>query len=466
MAVPRAYHTATLLDDGRLLVAGDIIDPIASVEIYRPDAGPWSAAASMKLGRYEHSATRLLDGRVLVAGGRSPEDASPDNTVVNGAELYDPASAAWSHAGPLNDPRAWHVATLLDDGAVLVTGGIDPSAAIPSAESYDPVADAWTLVGPMTVARAFHAATLLPDGRVLVTGGASSWALDGKLSAELYDPKIRAFASVGPMTAPRAMHTATLLQSGEVLITGGLSDVVQESTELYDPKTGSFRPAAPLAAPRALHTATLLGNGKVLVVGGLDLSMHSSRSAELYDPATNTWETVAPLDVPRTYHTATLLADGRVLVAGGNISPTNAVQASAELYTPATGTLCASAADCPSGFCAGGVCCDRACDGVCEVCSVAAGAAWNGTCAELDQAPGGACLRGCRSAYDCHAPLACDPSGHCAAPPPDASDDSRCSASARAPRASRWLGPAGVLAAIAAALGRRRSRRSTRPSPP
>src|SRR6185295_12933619 len=125
------------------------------------------AAGSLRFARASHAATLLADGRVLVTGG------STDGLFGGGpntAELYDPARDVWSPAGTMNSPRDLSTATLLPDGRVLVTGGIN-GVPLRSAELYDPVTGTWTATGDLITARVVHTATLLHNGKVLVAGG-------------------------------------------------------------------------------------------------------------------------------------------------------------------------------------------------------------------------------------------------------------------------------------------------------
>lgn len=287
----------------------------------------FSSTGSMKQARLWHSATLLRNGKVLVAGGGVAGE-------IGTAELYDPATGTWTTTGSLKIPRAFHTATLLPNGKVLVAGGLANSGGIQkTAELYDPATGTWTLTGSLAAGREYHTATLLPNGKVLVAGG------DYLTSAELYDPATGAWTSTGSLTTGREAHSATLLQNGKVLVAGGRKVNSLTQVELYDPATGTWSAAAPLSAARANHGATLLANGKVLVTAGFDYGNNSRplASAELYDPATNSWSSAGSLAAARSLHTATLLPDGRVLVAGG-ANASGVAMASAQLFDPASGT--------------------------------------------------------------------------------------------------------------------------------
>jgi len=283
-------------------------------------AGAFSLTGSLGSRRGLHSATLLSNGKVLIAGGSS-------NTVVlASAELYDPATGKWTLTGPMNTARRTHTASMLPNAKVLVAGGSGGST-LSSAELYDPATGNWALTGPLSSPRSAHTATVLPNGQVLVAGGYSGSSQGG---AELYDPATGAWTVTGSLNTPRHAHTATLMPSGQVLVTGGYNttngtNALLASAELYDPATGTWESTAPLANARYLHTATLLPNGEVLVAGGSKGLVNGSvslASAELFDPAAGTWATAGSLAGARDYHSATLLPNGQVLVTGGESNGT------------------------------------------------------------------------------------------------------------------------------------------------
>jgi len=325
LTTARSLHTATLLPNGKVLVAGggdSNSNPLSSAELYDPSSGTWTNTGSLTTARYLHTATLLPNGKVLVAGGGGGG---------NSAELYDPSSGTWTNTGSMTAERYTHTATLLPNGKVLVAGGYG-SGAPSSAELYDPASGTWTNTGSLTAARDDgSSATLLPNGKVLVAEGLG---LGGFLSsAELYDPTAGTWTATGSLTNARDQHTATLLPNGKVLVAGGFnSDNVLSSAELYDPTNGTWTVTGALNSVRYSHTATLLPNGKVLVAGGWDNGNVVALSiAELYDPASGTWTVTGPLNTGRVYHTGTLLPNGTVLVAGGVDTNYNALF-SAELY--------------------------------------------------------------------------------------------------------------------------------------
>ena len=280
-------------------------------------AHTWSLTASLITGRGDHTATLLSNGQVLVAGGGF--GGSSKETPYASAELYAPRVHRWIATGAMHARRAGHTATLLHTGQVLVTGGWSGwimSPRQPSAELYDPRTGRWTVTGRMHVMRMQgHTATLLASGKVLVVGG-MDLRRHPLASGELYDPRTGAWTVITPMHAARWGHTATLLPSGKVLVAGGEGghgDLLA-STEVYDPHTGTWTVTRSMRTARGAHTATLLPNGTVLVAGGAPAQPISS--AEVYDLRTGRWTVTAPMHDARYAHTATLLRDGTVLVAG------------------------------------------------------------------------------------------------------------------------------------------------------
>jgi Galactose oxidase, central domain/Kelch motif len=254
--VHQGGETITLLLDGRVLLAGGHDDRYppkgvtGSAELYNPRTGRWTVTGSMITPRAGHTATLLPDGKVLVAGGGDWQDATAS------AELYDPASGTWTATGTMLMPYSNQVATLLADGRVLVAGfalassSRTPPPFCPSGpckfvsvvELYDPASGRWTATGTMAVARAGFTDTLLPDGKVLVAGGVdlvSGTDHDPALaSVELYDPGTGSWTATATMAVARNGHTATLLPDGRVLVAGGGSLVLASflaSAELYDP---------------------------------------------------------------------------------------------------------------------------------------------------------------------------------------------------------------------------------------
>jgi WD40 repeat protein len=357
MTDARDDATATLLTDGRVLIAGPAFSSafpratLASAELYDPKTGIFSPTDPTAEVPGGHTATLLSDGRVLIAGGDGDLTANSGGPLAS-AELWDPKTGKFAPTGSMITSRDGHTATLLSDGRVLIAGGFGLVSSgtygvLASAELYDPKTGTFTVTGSMTTARQYHTATRLSDGRVLITGGfdVSGASL---ASAELYDPRTGTFTVTGSMTHARLFDTATLLSDSRVLMAGGWTGTEANSglqttiasAELYDPKTGTFSPTGSMTTDRSGHTATALPDGRVLVAGGEDDSGASLASAELFDPRTGTFDTAGSMSTSRDGHTATLLSDGRVLIAGGIVRPpwepidVRTVLASAEVYQP------------------------------------------------------------------------------------------------------------------------------------
>ena len=289
------------------------------------------------MARSVHTATLLPNGQVVVAGGYN------GTAYLNSAEIYEPGTGNWSFTGPLTTGRSQQTATLLPNGKVLVVGGYNGTACLNSAELYDPATGKWTPTGSLAAARSNHTATLLPNGKVLVAGGYNGTTYLS--SAELYDPGSGVWSTTGSFIFPCAFHTATLLASGKVLLAGGYQElenpagfgIARMGAFIYDPTAGTWEATGNLNWGRYRHTATLLPNGQVLAAQGN--SDNAMTTFDLYDPVSGTW-TVK--DFLGSYYycyqrTATLLPNGQVLLTGG--FDRSSFLSGAALYNPALGFI-------------------------------------------------------------------------------------------------------------------------------
>ena len=340
MTTGRFSHTATLLADGRVLIAGGVDNKTPSAELYDPRTGKFTATGNMTTPRRRHTATLLPDGRVLIAGGirtNSNEDAFGE--PLASAELYDPRTGTFSGTGEMSTARSDLTATLLNSGKVLIAGGFYPGqgyCCFPvAAELYDPDTGTFAATGNM-ISEWADTPTLLPNGKVLVTKNDLYGPGPHVTSAELYDPSTGTFTFAGYATTNHTVPTVTLLMNGKVLIAGGDffdGDGGTFIAEGYDPAAGAFSRTGNMVVGREQHTATLLPDGSVLLAGG---DYKTPSTAELYDPRAGTFTATGNMTAPLMGHTATLLGDGTVLVAGG-FAPWPALTSNAnpEIYHPA-----------------------------------------------------------------------------------------------------------------------------------
>lgn len=321
---PRINHTATLLPDGRVLLAGgtdgiDSATSIASALLYDPSSQTFTSTGIMSTPRYSHTATLLNNGEILMTGGMGV-----NGTELDTAELFNPTTGTFApKKGSMAVGREGHTVTLLGDGKVLLTGGASFNGPfLSSAEVYDPSTGLFTPVnGAMSIPRRYQTATLLANGQVLVAGGGGG---SGSVSADLYDPATKIFTPTGDMKNARFSHTATLLPNGKVLIAGGGTLERLITAEEYDPGTGVFTPTGNMTSARLTHTATLLNDGTVFIAGGKEFIGNcqgfvpeATASVERFDPATATFKSIDYMEIMRSSHTATLLKNGDVLMAGG-----------------------------------------------------------------------------------------------------------------------------------------------------
>lgn len=335
-SVARKHATSTVLPNGKVLILGGLIYYPPSWmgngdgTIYNPATNTWSATASMSFFRYDHVATLLQDGRVLVVGGSG---GGPGQSTT----LYNPTTNTWSNTGSTAlYYNGGHSATLLPDGRVFVTGA---SYSERGSDIYDPMAGTWS-AGPVgSVARHRHSATLLANGKVLIAGGGTDdYGYYPQSTASLYDPATNTLAVTGSMTTARSYHSATLLPNGKVVVMGGIAAAggVLTSIEIYDPASGTWSTsAATLATPRKAHTSILLPDGRVMVAAGTDSSGAAISTVEIFSSTSPGWSGTGSMGAVRSQTQAVTLPDGKVLVPGGY---NGGALSTAEVYNPAAGT--------------------------------------------------------------------------------------------------------------------------------
>jgi len=275
---------------------------------------------------YGHTATKLNNGQVLGAGGDSYSLTTTKDTVHDQCFLYLPTQNKFMQTGKLNVARAYHTATLLKSGKVLVTGGTSPSTYEKSTEIFDPATGKWTKGKDMFKHRWDHAAVRMQDAKnmVLVTGG--FYSSDSTNSVIIYDPTSDTWASPSSsLTEIRRGHTMTMLKTGDVLVAGGVKGKnistydSLDTLELFKANGTVLPIAAKMHWKRNGHTATLLQSGKVLIVGGICWKgCTGTKVNDIYDPMKNSVTSLGYPGTPPTGHAAAPLKDGRVLVAGNS----------------------------------------------------------------------------------------------------------------------------------------------------
>lgn len=343
-------HTVTALDPDRFLVIGgsdgiwsfatSAFGTVDTVEIFRVSTGAWTAVQSMARKRAWHTATLLSNGNILVVGGTDTSRESPliDGTGTTGTvqppEIYNPSTNQWSFTGNMPFLALGHTATLMVNGQVLVVGGYVESAGDDTpffkAQLYDPISNSWSVAADMSTSRVFGCtAILLNNGKVLVFGGTA-----GVSPAELYDPTPDSWSTVGSMATQRTNASATLLASGKVLAIGGVVPapvnnafkIVDGSTELFDPNTNTWGAGGNLVVPANDQAVVLLADGRVICIGGWQdwEPIVGIDDVELYDPTSNTFTQTTHLAYKR-YGLAAVSFAGGVLVVGGTSIPVSDV---------------------------------------------------------------------------------------------------------------------------------------------
>jgi hypothetical protein len=239
LSVPRLGNTLTLLNNGNVLVTGgtsaenaagtggnQTIRPDATAEVYNVAANRWTTTSgAMSTPRFEHTATALDDGRVLIAGGQGPPIAGVAGALAS-TEIYDPAVDSFRKSNDMGDARFNHTALKLPDRTVMVIGGAggqNGDTSLSTAEVFNPGDGGWTNVGTLTGSRSGHVAAVFPDGRVVVAGGESVTRGNRRSlnTAEIFALDRREWRSAGQMNCPRSEASAALLGDGSVLVVAG-----------------------------------------------------------------------------------------------------------------------------------------------------------------------------------------------------------------------------------------------------
>lgn len=316
MLEARSGHTATLLKNGKVLLAGGMVREghyLDTAELYDPRTESFSPTGKMKTKRVNPVAILLNDGKVLLTGGIN------DAGSIAGAEIYDPETGRFSPTGNMIKAREAPVVVKLRDGQILVAGGLANRRGIAEAELYSPSSGTFKLTGSMKTGRGSVVAAPLPDGRVIICGGTPDMRTI-LISAEIYDPRSGTFTPTADMNHPRFKTAANVLRDGRILLTGGAVNHEwsgrRPTAEIFDPKTERFTPASNMNVAHFKHTtATVtLPDGRIIVAGG-------NNKVEIFDPKTATFH-LAPGDLGDEVfcNTATALPNGKALVAGGYVT--------------------------------------------------------------------------------------------------------------------------------------------------
>jgi hypothetical protein len=320
--IVRTRHGATVLADGRvLLVGGASVTPLfwATAEIFDPATGAFTPVGDLAAGRSDSAVVALPDGSAVTVGG--PIN-SPSFDVATRVERWDPSGGAWSPLGNTLSNRSSHTATLVDAARILVVGGVATGGAADErdAEIFELGVGARSPAGPMRRNRAGHTATRLADGSVWIAGGGDTASGELIADTETFVPATETFLPAAGLALPRVRHHAVALDDGSVLVVGGDGVGGPVATaERYDPQSGGIAAAGNLGVPRYSAPAVRLLDGRVIAVGGVPATALATDSIEVWDPATGTWRPWGSrLPVPRNGHSLHVLADGRVVVFGGD----------------------------------------------------------------------------------------------------------------------------------------------------
>lgn len=429
-----AAPTATVLPNGRVLVTGGQFFAVSSgagttaaAYVYDPATGRLVPTGAMNVSRTQHTATLLANGSVLVAGGYTSVQTGTGytQTLLNSAEVWDPVTGTWSLVGSFTTARnrhlAWRIPSGVNAGKVALIGGSTSTfggSPTTSIQIYDPATQTWSAGPNLQIARYDAQAvqlandtytspgrTFIDAGKLLIVGGTGGTAsnstpsaADARWQPEIWDGTATAPAkTMGLCATPRSQHTATLLRDGNVFIAGGSATTVPTgqtyapalTAEIFSPSTtttlqGTFTlvsgtmlggPMGASATGRKLHTANLLTDGTVLLAGGQNAggANHTSTSwsVELFTPngttstptsggtfaystsAANVSTYPSSLHESHYYHASAQVPaaqGGQAVIIGGQSSGQSLNHSNqVEVYTPGSGST-APTLTVPSGL--------------------------------------------------------------------------------------------------------------------
>jgi Bacterial Ig-like domain (group 3)/Galactose oxidase, central domain/Kelch motif len=335
----RSQHTATALANGKILIAGGQVSSptgfsaTATAELYDPNTQTFTALQGarscpgvpgcMSQARWGHSATLLPDGRVLIAGGADALESGTTNT----AELYDPATQTFTLTGPMATQRIFHTAAWIpSEKKVLISGGYlvpFPDQALDTSEYFDPATGQFS-PGPMLPVALASPASVSTGPCVFCLIGGMDFAADPINNFSIFSAQTAGWASAGTLNTPRSQFAAIPLGTSGLLVTGGSTrdtaghDHVSATAEVNSLSSNAWQgwkfannastcpgAAGCMAVARANHTASVLPDGRILLAGGQDDAGNSLATTEIYDPQSQTFTLGPAMTLSRFSHSAT-----------------------------------------------------------------------------------------------------------------------------------------------------------------
>jgi hypothetical protein len=358
MTTARASHTATVMNDGRVLVVGgtDGQGLLPTSEVFDPVASSWTDTTQLAANpndgvmldptgqfatvRQDHTANNLGTGLVLIAGGFGAErldaQGQPVGEMLKTCYLFNPQSNSYQAAADLTENRGWHVSALLANGDVIVMAGLDQnfSLTLTNAEVFDGMNGTWSQISPGTASHHTLGNAITSVNQTLVVGGVNLSAGSQGLSiagfaspaVEIFNQQSGSFQG-GPTNVGERMEMgAQSMSVGNAFFAGGRgldasqqNLIVVDTTEVYDPTAQAFNTGPTLGVARAAPEVAEIGTtSDMLITGGIDGSGVPTAVCEVYGVLNNVILGTVNMSTERVDHTAVTLQNGQILVAGGN----------------------------------------------------------------------------------------------------------------------------------------------------
>ncbi|SRR5581483_2971937 len=283
----------------------------------------WENIAPILQARWRPSCAVLPGNKILVFGGHNLV------TAFTESEIYDPKTDSWSATGSMHAPRWWGAVATLPDGRIFTAGGFTAfpgtkASVTNTCEIYDPKAGTWQRTASMARPRACFSAITLENGHVLILGGIDSTSPDLSNLAEEFDPVSETFLKVpSPMPSYFGYQCIYSKRLNGIVFAGGVFQLSFEPqflnfVQFYNPSSRTWMLLSPLTQPvEGLSQLVETSEGKIAMLSGRSAHFGTTTEVELYDPSQDRWTDAGSLPFGHDYGISYRINDDSIITIGG-----------------------------------------------------------------------------------------------------------------------------------------------------